>query len=62
MSTAASWCVSTNLSDRRESVADVDAASVGTVKGALPDNGYATGSEVAQLEQRRHGGAGGDDG
>ena len=46
--------VSTNASDRRELVADVDAvpASVGTVKGVLADNGYATGDEVAQLEQR----------
>ena len=42
--------VSTNASDRRELVADVDAvpASVGTVKGVLADNGYATGDEVEQ--------------
>ena len=46
--------VSTNASDRRELVADVDAvpSSVGTVKEVLADNGYATGSEVAKLEQR----------
>ena len=46
--------VSTNASDRRELVADVDAvpASVGTVKGVLADNGCATGDEVSQLEQR----------
>ena len=46
--------VSTNASDRRELVADVDAIpeAVGTVKEVLADNGYATGSEVAQLEQR----------
>jgi hypothetical protein len=46
--------VSTKASDRRELVADVDAvpASVGTVKEVLADNGYATGGEVAQLEQR----------
>ena len=46
--------VSTNASDRRELVADVDAvpSSVGTVTEVLEDNGYATGSEVARLEQR----------
>ena len=46
--------VSTNASDRRELVADVDAvpSSLGTVKEVLADNGYATGDEVAQLEQR----------
>ena len=46
--------VSTNASDRRELVADVDTvpSSVGTVKEVLADSGYATGDEVAQLEQR----------
>ena len=46
--------VSTNASDRRELVADVDAipASLGKATGVLADNGYATGDEVAQLEQR----------
>ena len=46
--------VSTNASDRRELVADVDAvpASVGAVKEVLADNGYTTGGEVAQLERR----------
>ena len=46
--------VSTNANDRRELVADVDAipASLGTATGVLADNGYATGGEVAQLEQR----------
>ena len=46
--------VSTNASDRRELVADVDTipALVGTATGVLADNGYATGSEVAKLEQR----------
>ncbi|MDE0208081.1 MAG: transposase, partial [Candidatus Tectomicrobia bacterium] len=46
--------VSTNASDRRELVADVDAIpeAVGTAKEVLADNGYATGGEVAQLEQR----------
>ena len=46
--------VSTNASDRRELVADVDAipSSVGTAKEVLADSGYATGDEVAQLEQR----------
>ena len=42
------------VNDRRELVADVDAipASVGTAAGVLADKGYATGGEVAQLEQR----------
>ena len=49
--------VSTNASDRRELVADVDAvqASMGTAKGVLAYNCYAdnaSGGEVAQLEQR----------
>ena len=46
--------VSTNASDRRELVADVDAipSSVGTAKEVLADSGYATGDQVAQLEQR----------
>ena len=46
--------VSTNASDRRELVADVTAipASVGTATRVLADNGYATGSEVAALEER----------
>ena len=46
--------VSTNASDRRELVADVDAIpeAVGTAKEVLADNGYATGGEVAKLEQR----------
>ena len=46
--------VSRNASDRRELVADVDAvpSAVGTAECALADNGYATGSEVAELEGR----------
>ena len=46
--------VSTNASDRRELVADVDAIpeAVGRAKEVLADNGYATGGEVAKLEQR----------
>ena len=46
--------MSSSASDRRELVADVDAvpSSAGTVKEVLADNGYATGSEVAKLEQR----------
>ncbi len=46
--------VSTNASDRRELVADVAAipVSVGTATQVLADNGYATGSEVAELEAR----------
>jgi len=33
-------------------VVDAVPASVGTAKGVLAYNGYATGGEVAQLEQR----------
>ena len=46
--------VTTNVNDRRELVADVDAipASVGTATGVLADKGYATGGEVVQLQQR----------
>ena len=46
--------VSRSASDRRELVADVDAvpSAVGTAACALADNGYATGSEVAELEGR----------
>ena len=46
--------VSTCASDRNELVADVEAVPValGTASRVLADNGYATGSEVAQLQGR----------
>ena len=46
--------VSVCASDRNELVADVDAipAALGVVDRVLADNGYATGSEVSQLEGR----------
>lgn len=46
--------VTTNVNDRRELMADVDAipASVGTATGVLADKGYVTGGEVVQLQQR----------
>ena len=46
--------VSTNASDRRELVADVDSVprEVGTAERVLADSGYATGDEVAALEGR----------
>ena len=46
--------VSSCASDRNELVADVDAVpeSVGGPARVLADNGYATGSEVAELESR----------
>ena len=46
--------VSVCASDRNELVADVDAipAAVGAANRVLADSGYATGSEVSQLERR----------
>ena len=46
--------VSRSATDRGELVADVDAvpSAVGTAECALADNGYASGSEVAELEGR----------
>ena len=46
--------VSNNASDRRELVADVDAVppGVGAPAWVLADSGYATGSEVEELEGR----------
>lgn len=46
--------VSRSANDRRELVADMDAApsAVGTAECALADNGCATGSEVAELQGR----------
>ena len=59
MPTAASWLVlssrvSVCASDRNELVADVDAipAALGAADRVLADSGYATGSEVSQLEGR----------
>ena len=56
--------VSTNASDRRELVADVDAipSSVGTAKEVLADNGYATGDDGCTTRTTRRGGVGSDDG
>ena len=56
--------VSVCASDRNELVADVDAipAAVGAADRVLADSGYATGSEVSQLEGRGHGRVGGDGG
>ena len=46
--------VSTNASDRRELVADVDSVpgELGAAERVLADNGYATGDEVEELEGR----------